>query len=115
MTDPPQWEEGESGRAHDRSKRRRALYGVLRPPRGPAHPPDHGHRRIDALVGGGLLPAAGRGRALRDPLRVGYAKLVSRGEVVFVEESAESVSALDGGRWQVRAMQLRGRWIGRLG
>jgi hypothetical protein len=29
---------------------------------------------------------------------VGYAKSVSRGEVVFVEESAESVSALDGGR-----------------
>jgi hypothetical protein len=37
---------------------------------------------------------------------VGYAKSVSRGEFVFVEESAESVSALDGGRWQVRATQL---------
>ena len=38
----------------------------------PADPPillDHGHRRIDALVGGGLLSHAGRRRAVRDPLR----------------------------------------------
>ena len=38
----------------------------------PADPPillDHGHRRVDALVGGGLLPDARRRRAVRDPLR----------------------------------------------
>jgi SAM-dependent methyltransferase len=54
----------------------------------PVQTPDGERVALDALV-----------RAVR----VGYAKSVSRGEVVFVEESAESVSALDGGRWQVRA------------
>ena len=58
-----------TSRAHDRSERRRALHGGVRRPRRPGHPPRHGHRRVDALVGGGLLPAARRRRPVRDPLR----------------------------------------------
>jgi hypothetical protein len=44
----------------------------------------------------------------------GVRKLGSRGGAVFVDESAESVSALDEGRGQVQDLQLPGRGIGRL-
>src|SRR6476659_5652429 len=57
------------GRANDPSKRRGALHGVLRRPGRPPDPSHHGRGRVDALVGGGLLPDARRRRALRDPLR----------------------------------------------
>jgi hypothetical protein len=43
----------------------------------------------------------------------GVRKLGSSGEAVFVDESAESVSAFDGGCWQVQDSQLPGRPIGR--
>ena len=52
-----------------RSERRRALHGRVRRPGSPPDPPDHGHRRVDALVGGRVLPNARRRRALRYPLR----------------------------------------------
>jgi hypothetical protein len=44
----------------------------------------------------------------------GVRKLGSRGDVVFVEESAESVSALDEGCGRAGDMQLPGQAIGRL-
>jgi hypothetical protein len=46
-------------------------------------------------------------------LRVGCAKPGSCSEAVFVDEAAEAVSALDGGRWCMHDSQLEGRWIGR--
>ena len=44
----------------------------------------------------------------------GVRKVGSCGEAVFVEESAESVAALDGGGGRVQDPQLPGRGIGRL-
>jgi hypothetical protein len=46
--------------------------------------------------------------------REGCANSVSCGEVVFVEESAESVSALDVGCGRVRNLRLASQGIGRL-
>ena len=40
------------------------------------------------------------------PLGAGYAKLGSRGGAVFVDESAESVSALDESCGRIRDLQL---------
>ncbi len=44
----------------------------------------------------------------------GVREVGSRGKSVFVEESAESVSALDDGRRRVQDPQFAGRGIGRL-
>lgn len=45
--------------------------------------------------------------------RVGCANPVSRGEAVFVNESAEAVAAVDGGCWCVYDRKLPGWRIGR--
>jgi hypothetical protein len=44
---------------------------------------------------------------------VGCANWVSRGEAVFVDESAEAVSALDAGGWRAHDTELPGGRIGR--
>ena len=51
------------------SERGRAVHRAVRGPERSPDPPHHGHRLLDALVGGGLLPDARRRRAVRDPLR----------------------------------------------
>ena len=46
---------------------------------------------------------------------MGYAKSVSRGESVFVDESPEPISALDEVRRRMHDLQLPGRRIRRVG
>ena len=53
----------------DRPRQRRRPHRALRQPGRPAGPAGHGHRRVDAVVGGGLLPDARRRPAVRAPLR----------------------------------------------
>jgi hypothetical protein len=79
-------------------------------------------RRKQAAGGPGPLPGADACQARRVMLSdaslrrktCGVRKVGSRGKSVFVEESAESVAALDEGRRRVHDLQLRGRRIGRL-
>jgi hypothetical protein len=45
--------------------------------------------------------------------RVRCANSVSCGEVVFVDESADAIAALDAGRWWAHDKELSRGWIGR--
>ena len=56
-------------RADRPRQRRRPLHRALRQPGRPTGPAGHGHRRVDAVVGGGFLPDARRRAAVRAPLR----------------------------------------------
>jgi hypothetical protein len=75
---------------------------------------------VESMNRGAWVGPAGRRCATRQRGWVscrsgcGVRKLGSRGGAVFVDESAESVSALDEGCGRVRDLQLRSQGIGRL-